>query len=135
MTCYVFDQALDGTINNQKWDQKVSDTYRIVETPDPKNDGVMKQTFTPVVCQHDFMRKFKARINTPHDPLTLDGYANHWKTKRHLTSLPNEATYDPINNKLDIGSWVQRLVETVEIQAVLIEQLNQKVKILESKVP
>jgi hypothetical protein len=27
-----------------------------------------------------------------------------------------------------MGEWIQRLVETVEIQAILIEQLNQRLK-------
>jgi hypothetical protein len=76
---------------------------------------------------HDGARKFLARLGTEHDPLQLDGYAAHWKTKRHLTSLPNEETYDP-ENGLSTGEWVQRLVETVEIQAVLIEALNARTK-------
>lgn len=32
------------------------------------------------------------------------------------------------------GAWIQRLVETVEIQAILIEQLNQKLKDHETRI-
>ena len=71
------------------------------------------------------MRKFEQRIGGAHDPLTLDGYARHWKEKRHLTSMPNEASFDP-ERGMSAGEWIQRLVETVEIQAVLIEALNQR---------
>jgi hypothetical protein len=46
--------------------------------------------------------------------------------------MPNEEKYDPIDGAMATGSWVQRLIETVEIQAVLIEQLNQRLKSLES---
>ena len=80
---------------------------------------------------HAPMRKFAARIGAAHDPLTLDGYAAHWKEKRHLTSMPNEAHFDA-ERGMAAGEWIQRLVETVEIQAVLIEQLNGRIKALEA---
>jgi hypothetical protein len=80
---------------------------------------------------HDAARKFAGRAGTEHDPLTLDGYARHWKEKRHLTSMPNEGSFDP-EDGLAMGAWTQRLIETVEIQAVLIEQLNGRLKALES---
>ena len=70
---------------------------------------------------------FAARVGGDHDPLTLDGYARHWREKRHLTAMPNKTGYDP-QRGLSTGEWVQRLVETVEIQAVLIEALNAGLK-------
>lgn len=102
LSCYVFDQAVDGAINLSKWDAKA---------PDGRHDGA---------------RKFAGRVGGTHDPLTLHGYAAHWRAKRHLPSMPNEADFDPAQGKLSAGEWIQRLVETVEIQAVLIEQLNQR---------
>jgi len=80
---------------------------------------------------HEPLRKFAARIGGPEDPLDLEKYINHWKTKRHLTSLPNEAKFDPVKG-LPTGAWIQRLVETVEIQAVHISQLNDRIKALEA---
>lgn len=112
LTCYVFDQAVEGGISLDKWDSKV---------PARENE----------VRIHESARKFKTRIGTTHDPLTLDGYAAHWKEKKHLTSMPNEENFDPVDG-MAMGSWVQRLIETVEIQAVLIEQLNQKLKTIEA---
>jgi len=103
LTCYVFDQALDGDIDEDKWDAMAG------------------------VRTHEPMRKFKARRG---DPLDIDKYADHWKTKRHLTSMPNETTFDP-KKGMATGEWIQRLVETVEIQAVLIENMNSRLKILE----
>ena len=111
LTCYVFDQALDGSIDLDKWDKKV---------PDRVNE----------VRQHDSARKFIARIGTEHDPLDIDAYAKHWKEKRHLTAMPNETKF--AHSDMSTGEWVQRLTETVEVQAVLIEQLNQRLKILEA---
>ncbi|MEL6259349.1 MAG: DUF2793 domain-containing protein [Pseudomonadota bacterium] len=103
LSCYVFDQAIDGAIDVAVWDKKV----------------------TGGLSRHEPLRRFRDRIGGPYDPLTLDGYARHWREKRHLSSMPNERAYDP-NTGLSAGEWIQRLVETVEIQAVLIEALNQR---------
>ncbi len=108
LSCYVFDAALDGAVDLAKWDAKAP-------------GGV-----------HGGARKFSARAAGAQDPLTLDGYAAHWREKRHLSSLPNEARFDPAADKLSTGEWIQRLVETVEIQAVLIERLNQRLKRVEA---
>lgn len=104
LSCYVFDQAIDGEVSFTKWDEK---------SPSGRHDGA---------------RAFAGRIGSPQDPLTLDGYAAHWREKRHLTSMPNETAFDPAKDKLTTGEWIQRLVETVEIQAVLIEALNQRTR-------
>ncbi len=133
LTCYVFDQALDGVIQNKKWDDKVPDTIYLAEfdfIADSKTGKTSKIETTPSRKEertHQPMRKFRARIGSEYDPLTLDGYAKHWREKRHLTSMPNEVTFDPLKG-LAAGEWIQRLVETVEIQAVLIEELNQRLK-------
>ena len=129
LSCYVFDQALDGAIDAAKWDGRVPDR----QVPaDEDGDGNEKSPAHVEPRTHAPMRKFAGRIGTAHDPLTLDGYAKHWKDKRHLTAMPNETAFDP-NDGLATGEWIQRLVETVEIQAVLIEQTNQRLKALESK--
>lgn len=107
LSCYVFDTALDGQADLAKWDAKA------------------------IGGRHPGARRFAGRIGGRHDPLTLDGYAAHWREKRHLSSLPSEAAFDPAADKLSTGEWIQRLVETVEIQAVLIERLNNRVKALE----
>jgi hypothetical protein len=157
LSCYVFDATLDGAVDVAKWDSRVPDRVtpeewdevqtgvREVEVGRETVDGVERPIYaeepvyervkiadeivTPRV--HDGARRFSVRLGTAHDPLTLDGYAAHWRDKRHLTSMPNEEAFDPLVG-LSSGEWVQRLVETVEIQAVLIEQLNQRVKLLEA---
>ena len=118
LSCYVFDQALDGDLDLSKWDSFVPD--RVTEEDSDISERIDKRIHEPA-------RYFAARINGRHDPLTLDGYARHWKEKRHLTSMPNESAFDP-ESGMSAGEWIQRLVETVEIQAVLIEQLNQRTK-------
>ncbi len=115
---------------------------RLPSTPEPVWVSRQRTVQRPVMVEvpagadriepriHDGARRFAARLGTKHDPLTLDGYAAHWREKLHLTSMPNEASFDP-EAGLPTGAWIQRLVETVEIQAVLIEELNQGLKALE----
>ncbi|MEM8935470.1 MAG: DUF2793 domain-containing protein [Pseudomonadota bacterium] len=147
LSCYVFDQALDGAIDEAKWDNRVPDrvvpretekTARVVDVVrDEKTGDIIDEILAfeekiiaeqrTIPRRHEPMRAFRARAGTANDPLTLDGYAKHWREKRHLSSMPNEATYDP-KKGLTTGEWIQRLVETVEIQAVLIERLNARTK-------
>lgn len=141
LSCFVFDAALDGEISDKKWDAKVPDRiwparYENVKVGTDKdgNDKTEMQEVAPARTeprQHDPMRKFRARLGTEYDPLTLEGYAKHWKEKRHLTAMPNEEKFDP-EAGLSTGEWVQRLIETVEIQAVLIDKLHERLKVVES---
>ena len=130
LSCYVFDQILDGAIDDEKWDAKTPD--RITPALTDRETGETIRPEKRSRRRHQPMRRFKARIGTDHDPLTLDGYAKHWKEKRHLAALPNETHFDP-EAGLSAGEWVQRLVETAETQAVLIETLNHRLKIMEAR--
>jgi len=120
LSCYVFDQAVDGAIDNKKWDDKVLDRPK---GTDGKSDYEARS--------HQDMRKFKERIGTDTDPLDIDKYSKHWKDKKHLTSMPNEEKFN-LEEGMTVGSWVQRLIETVEIQAVHISNLNDRITVLES---
>jgi hypothetical protein len=128
LSCFPFDQELDGTIDNAKWDAKVPD--RTTAEATDKDGNVIAAAI--IERTHEGMRKFKARIGTAYDPLDIDKYAAHWKAKRHLTSMPNEKKYDSVDGTLTTGEWIQRLLETVEIQAIHIEGLNQRLKALEA---
>ena len=126
LTCYVFDAVLDGSIDDSKWDAKVPD--KTIPVVINEEGEIIPESIE--VREHDAMRKFKARLGTDTDPLDIDKYTEHWKTKRHLTSLPNEVNFDPLEG-MPSGSWIQRLIETAEIQAVHISTLNDRLKLLE----
>ncbi|WDI32510.1 DUF2793 domain-containing protein [Hyphococcus flavus] len=141
LSCYVFDQAIDGAIDRAKWDARTPEPQpgvrkkRTLQSNDKGKDEIVEllEAVPPAPKrEHAPMRKFARRIGGTHDPLTLDGYARHWKEKRHLTSMPNEAAFD-VEKGMAAGAWIQRLVETVEIQAVLIEELNQRIKNIEAR--
>jgi len=121
LTCYVFDQAVDGEIKNNKWDSKVPNTK--IKKDNAKYEEKERT--------HEPMRMFKKRLTTKYNPLDIDKYSTHWKDKKHLTSMPNEDKYDPENGAMATGKWIQRLIETVEIQAVHIDNLNERLKKLE----
>lgn len=119
LTCYVMEAAKTGTITDETWDAKVADRK--------DEDGNITEARS-----HEDMRKFKARLGTEYDPLDIDKYAQHWKDKGHLTSMPNVENWNP-EKGISTGQLLQRLWETVEIQAVHIDKLNQRLKVLEGK--
>lgn len=142
LTCYVFDQAVEGSIDIGKWDNKVADRnilpeYKASAVEKVKGDKAYTSTsFVEVapartsVREHDSVRKFKDRIGTQYDPLDIDKYIAHFKEKKHLTSMPNEENFS--HGDMSSGQWIQRLIETVEIQAIHIGTLNDRLKVLES---
>ncbi len=141
LSCYPFEAVRDGKVTLAQWDAKVPDRqwpaeYETETTAD--KDGnvstVSRLVKPPRVDrrQHDGARKFAARLGGEFDPLDIDKYAAHWRLKRHLTSLPNEANYDPAK-PLSTGEWLQRLIETVEIQAIHIANLNDRLKVVEAR--
>lgn len=147
LSCYPFDAYLDGEIDFAKWDAKVPDrhipaSYEYVEFDTGEKDkngraiiGERRELIEEARVeprQHEDMRKFAARLGTEYDPLDIDKYEAHWRAKRHLSSLPNEVSFDPVNG-MPAGAWIQRLIETVEIQAIHIAELNGRLKKLEGK--
>lgn len=60
-----------------------------------------------------------------------DIYAKYWKDNRHLPPFLGKDE-ETTENRLSTGEYIQGLMETVETQAVLIENLNQRVKTLEN---
>ena len=143
LTCYVIDQAVLGEIDLEKWDAKVPNRVikreGIWEPVLDKKGKVIKEVLKRKASEeiierkHEYARKFLARIGTKYDPLTLDGFARHWKEKGHLSSYPNEDKFDP-EKGMSTGDWIQRGIEVDEILAVHIETLNQQNKDLLNRV-
>jgi len=125
-SCYIFYQVRDGAIDDHKWDARAAGLSRSEKLPD---DADAPAVSARADSRHTPMRQFRARIDSAHDTVTLDVYARHWQEKRNLTSMLNEANLD-LTTGLSAGEWIQRLIETVEIHATLIKQLNQRYKTL-----
>lgn len=114
LTCYVIEALQDGAVNLPMWDAR---------TPDRKNDkGEVAEVRT-----HEPAARFAARAAVLLDPAT---YALEWKTKRHLPSMPSPAEWEAAGQKMSTGDLIQRLWETVELQAVHIEKLRARIEAL-----
>jgi hypothetical protein len=128
LTCYPFDAYLDGEIIDAKWDAKVPNLVTPAVDAVDGADAIPEKTEVRI---HKDMRKFKARLGGEYDPLDMDKYWAHIVEKRHISSLPNEDSFDP-DVGMATGSWVQRLIEVVEVQAIHIHELNERLKALEA---
>jgi hypothetical protein len=67
--------------------------------------------------------------------LNIDYYTDFWKTHSHLPAFPKAVEYgeEAEKNRLHHMAFMQRLLETVEVQAVHISKLNDRIKALEAK--
>ena len=80
--------------------------------------------------RHMPARRFAERSLDDLDP------RKYWKfvaQNRHLPCMPDERNFDPVADKLSHGDWIQRLVETVEVQAVHIHKLDQRLAAVEEQ--
>lgn len=113
LTCYVPEAAQDGSIDLAKWDATV---------PDRVKDGKVVEA-----GRHEPARRFAERA-----AMLLDAkqYGDFWKTNRHLPALPSPAEWEAAGKKMSTGDLIQRLWETVECQAVHIEDLRKRVDAL-----
>lgn len=143
LSCYVFDQAFDKKISSKKWDalvpnRKTAIMENAIETY-IDSDGVEQSYKTSKPTGkfqvekriHEPMRKFRDRIGTGYDPLTMEGYIAHCRDKRHLPSMPNEQKFDA-EEGMPAGAWIQRLIEDAEIKAVLMAKMHERIEALET---
>lgn len=119
VTCYPLAFYLGQKVSYDEWDALVPDRF-------DETGRVIEKTV------HRGLRMFEARLGGPYDPLDLDKYWQHIVDKGHLSSMPNRLRIHE-HGKMSSGEWIQRLLETVDIQAIHIHQLNQRVKKMESK--
>ncbi len=154
LTCYIGELMATGSIDEAYWDTMVPNSPRVPGRPAisarpgvaaiPATETEPEVPAKPEILEepeildipekiriHDPLRKFMARLGGPEDPMDIDKYWAHFMAKGHLTSLQNKAHYDPLK-PMSVGECTQRLIETVEIQAVHIENLNQRLKLLET---
>lgn len=112
LTCYVPESYTKGggNIDLAKWDAAIP----------ARKDGTKPQ--------HDRARAFQARAERDLDPKQ---YADFWKVSGHLPALPSHEEWTARGNKFSTGEIVQRLWETVEVQAAHIDKLLSRIEALE----
>lgn len=76
------------------------------------------------------IKKATTLIEKP-EILQIDAFSNYWKKTKSLPTMPSRKEFE--KNKMSVGQLAQKLWETVEIQAIHINELNQRIKNLESK--
>lgn len=122
LTCYPFDAYLDGNIDEAKWDSKVPNR----DYKDSEGNIINTEIRT-----HEPMRKFKTFFEGKDNPLDIDAFISYFETTRHLTSYPDEATFDPLLDQMSTGGWIQCGIEADEILAIHIAGIHKRLKALE----
>lgn len=63
--------------------------------------------------------------------LDIERFSSEWKASRHLPSMPSRDEWEA-NGSQSVGALIQKLWETVEVQAVHISALNDRLKAVEA---
>lgn len=106
LTCYVLEAWQDGVVTPERWDATTVDG-----------------------SQHGRARSFSQVAS---DRLDLDKFADYLKTQRHLPAFPAPDRWESEwEKKMPIGEMGQRLWETIELLAVHVVTLHERVKTLE----
>jgi hypothetical protein len=111
LTDYVFDAAVEGSVDVQKWDGKVPNRQ-------PPDRPVEARTHEPA-------RRFSSRL----DDLDPKTFGQKWAAARRLPAFEHKA-----GEQLSVGDYAQRLLETCEVQAVHIDKLLARIEALEAAV-
>ena len=132
LTCYPFEAANDKPIDFKLWDDSIPDipvTDQSAGADPARRVDAIPPRPKP---RHDRARSFVVERK---QYLDIDRCAEFWKTNGHLPSLPSPTEWVSRGKKLSTGEIIQRLWETVEIQSVHIEALNERLKMIELPVP
>jgi hypothetical protein len=125
LTCYVM-AAEKGDLTLDKWDAATPDLH----VPEQRHEKDGEVIVIPEVNEtriHEPARKFFARAEELLDP---EKYAKAWKKDGHLPTMPSPAEWEESGKKMTLGALVQKLWETVEVQAVHIAKLEARISSL-----
>lgn len=148
LTCYVFDAELDGSIDQLSWDARVPNReIPEVTREDLRYDGdgniIVDEFGTPeidvievapaqsIARTHGPAAGFASRSNRDLDP---DLFFQDMVTRRALPAMPTRDEW-ALSGPLSTGDIVQRLWETVEVQAVHTRKLLSRIESLEAQIP
>jgi hypothetical protein len=127
LTCYVIEHYLTGTINTTFWDTVVHDRD-IPEVVNPETGEVVSPARREI-RNHDAARAFALtaawQLDTPQ-------WVQWIKDNGRLPAFPGPEQWEDLyDGNLPTGTLIQKLWETVEVQAVHISKLHERVKALE----
>jgi hypothetical protein len=120
LTCYAIEAELTGKVTKARWDD--SALNRELTRPDGRK--------TTEVTTHEPAARFAPRAADMLDPKR---YGELWRATGHLAAMPSPAEWEAAGKKMGVGDIVQRLWETVEVQAIHIDKLLARIEALEAK--
>ena len=121
LTCYAIEAELTGKVTKARWDD--SALNRELTQPDGKK--------TVEATTHEAAARFAPRAADMLDPKR---YGELWRATGHLAAMPSPAEWEASGKKMAVGDIVQRLWETVEVQAIHIDKLLARIEALEARV-
>lgn len=132
LTCYVMQAWVDGKIDLPFWNSLVLDEP--ITEPEYNESGEIigtKQVGT-IERNHEPARKFSESGTWQ---LDINEWEEWIKENKRLPAFPGPDQWQQyFNGKMATGDLIQRLWETVEVQAVHISTLNDRLEIVEDRI-
>jgi hypothetical protein len=120
LTCYAIEAELTGKVTKARWDDSAQN--RELTAPNGRK--------TTEVTTHEAAARFAPRAADMLDPKR---YGELWRATGHLAAMPSPAEWEASGKKMAVGDIVQRLWETVEVQAIHIDKLLARIEALEAR--
>ena len=128
-------EAYVGEIDFERWDGLAKDKRerelrkklnggRKNYTPTEEEEKAMANELLSV--KHEAAHKFDPKLN-----FNIDNYGKFFKENKHLPALPLVKEIMEKGNAVPLSGFIKQLWETVEVQAVHIDKLNQRLKYVE----
>lgn len=132
LTCYVMQAWIDGTIDVPFWDSLVLDEPVMEPVLNDKGEIIDQKQIGTIERNHEPARKF---AESGMWQLDINAWSEWVKENRRLPAFPDPDQWrNYFNGKMTTGDLIQRLWETVEVQAVHIDSLNNRLNNLENKI-
>lgn len=99
----------------------------------PRTERVVTAPAQPArteVRTHGPAARFAPRAVELLDP---KAYGASWKATGHLPAMPSPAEWEASGKKMSLGDILQRAWETIEVQAIHIETLRERIEALEAR--
>lgn len=131
--CYAIELANQGFIEDHHWSKPLGVLPGTDEVLDHDTGEVLVPAGQPVIIPgvNPGLTKFKARIGTEYDPMEIDTFIWHMRQKGHLTAFPNRTKITD-ENRPSVGGWIGRVVEMMDVMAVLFMKTHWRLRMIET---
>lgn len=132
-TCYPLEYYLTGSVDKDFWYPTKEIVPGAPEAVDELGNVIPGVPEQVIYSGNPGLDKYLARIADNDNPNEIVNFVRHWRTKGHLTALPNKDKYVE-ENRPSTDGYVQRLLETIDLFAIHIKELKSRINAVSQRI-